>query len=78
VVSLDEHEIAAIEAASPVAGEYLESIGKTDLAVLTEAEWLTLLEAVVTAYRDELARRLGAGRHPAPSPRPAAGGGMLP
>ena len=30
-----------------MAGEYLESIGKTDLAVLTEAEWLTLLEVML-------------------------------
>lgn len=66
VLDPDEHETAAIEAASPMAGEYLESIGKTDLAVLTESEWLTLLEVVITAYQDELARRLDAGRHPAP------------
>jgi len=65
VIDPDEHEISAIEAASPMAGEYLESIGKTNLAVLTEAEWLTLLEVVITAYQDELARRLDAGRHPA-------------
>jgi len=65
VIDPDAHEIASIEAASPVAGEYLESIGKTDLAVLTQAEWLTLLEVVVTAYQDELARRLDAGRRAA-------------
>ena len=66
MVDPDEHEIAAIEAASPMAGDYLERIGKTDLAVLTEAEWMTLLEVVVTAYQDELARRLAEGRHPSP------------
>ena len=66
MVDPDEHEIAAIEAASPMAGEYLESIGKTDLAVLTDAEWMTLLEVVVTAYQDELARRLAEGRNPSP------------
>lgn len=71
VVDPDEHEIAAIAAASPMAGEYLESIGKTDLAMLTEGEWLTLLEVVITAYQDELARLLDAGRHPAP-PLPGA------
>ena len=61
VIDPDEHEIAAIEAASPMAGEYLERIGKTDLAVLSEAEWLTLLEVIVTAYQDALARRLDGG-----------------
>lgn len=64
MVDPDEHEIAAIAAASPMAGEYLESIGKTDLAVLTEAEWLTLLEVIITAYQDELARRLDQGGTP--------------
>jgi hypothetical protein len=66
MVDPDEHEIAAIAAASPMAGEYLDSIGKTDLAVLTEAEWLTLLEVIITAYQDELVRRLDQGRYPAP------------
>ncbi len=67
MVDPDEHEIAAIASASPMAGKYLESIGKTDLAVLTEAEWLTLLEVVITAYQDELARRLDEGRSAARS-----------
>ena len=58
MIDPDEHEIAAIQAASPMAGEYLESIGKTDLAVLTDTEWLTLLEVIVTAYQDALAQRL--------------------
>lgn len=49
-----EHEIEAIHAASEPAGEYLESLGKTDLAELEEAEWLTLLEVIVTAYTDRL------------------------
>ncbi len=66
------NEIAAMRAGGQAAGEYLESIGKTDLAVLTEAEWLTLLEVVITAYQDELARQLDQGRHPAP---PLAAGG---
>lgn len=64
MVDPDEHETAAIAAASPMAGEYLESIGKSDLAALSEAEWLTLLEVVVTAYQDELARRLDAEWRP--------------
>lgn len=50
-----EQEIEAIQAASEPAGEYLESIGKTDLATMTEEEWLTLLEVVVTAFSDKMA-----------------------
>jgi Family of unknown function (DUF6511) len=49
-----EHEVAAMRAASPVAGEYVESLGKTDLAALSEHEWLTLIEVIVTAYTDAL------------------------
>lgn len=49
-----ENEIAAIQAASQPAGEYLESLGRTDLAALEEAEWLTFLEVVVTAYLDKM------------------------
>jgi hypothetical protein len=64
VVDPDEHETAAIAAASSIAGEYLDSIGKTDRATLTEAEWLTLLEVIVTAHQDELARRLDQARNP--------------
>lgn len=67
VVDADAHEIAAIAAAGPLAGEYLESIGKTDLATLSEAEWLTFLEVVVTAYQDALVRALEASRGHAPS-----------
>jgi hypothetical protein len=72
VVDPDEHEAAAIADASPLAGEYLESLGKTDLAALTEAEWLTLLEVIITAYQDALARRLDAGQHAPPRLPPAA------
>ena len=73
MIDPDEHEIAAITAASPMAGEYLDSIGKTDLAVLTEAEWLTLLEVIITAYQDELVRRLDTRR----IRRPTTTGGSL-
>ena len=49
-----DNEIAAIQAASEPAGEYLESLGKTDLASMDEAEWLTLIEVIVTAYTDRM------------------------
>jgi hypothetical protein len=58
MVDPTEYEIAAIEAASGPAGEYLESIGKTDLAAMDESEWMTLLEVIVTAYTDTLRARL--------------------
>jgi hypothetical protein len=48
------NEIVAMETAGKLAGEYLESIGKTDLAVLSEDEWLTFIESVVTGFTDKL------------------------
>ena len=50
------HEIDALLAASPAGGEYLEKLGKTDLAVLTEDEWMGFIEAVVTAFQDRMAQ----------------------
>ena len=47
-------EQEAINRAGELAGEYLESIGKTDLAKLEVDEWQTFLEAVVTGYTDRL------------------------
>ena len=48
------NEIAAMQAAGLAAGEYLESIGKSDLALLSTEEWSTLIETVVTGYCDTL------------------------
>jgi hypothetical protein len=41
-------------AGGQLGGEYLESIGKSDLATLTETEWDVFIEAVVTGYCDHL------------------------
>lgn len=45
----------SLEFAGQCAGEYLEEVGKTDLADLTEKEWLTLLDVVVRNQRQKLA-----------------------
>jgi Family of unknown function (DUF6511) len=59
------HEIAAIEAASGPAGEFVEDhIGKTDMAQWSADEWLEFLEIVVTAYTDELRRLTDSGEPP--------------
>ena len=54
MVDPTEHEVAATRAASPPAGEYIDSLGKTDLAAFTEEEWLTLIGVIVTGYVDAL------------------------
>jgi hypothetical protein len=53
------HEIVAMRAASPVAGEYIDSLGRTDLAAFSEEEWLRLIEVIVTAYTDALRELVG-------------------
>src|SRR5206468_14766 len=40
-------EIEAMLAASPAGGAYLEKLGKTDMATMTEDEWMGLTEAIV-------------------------------
>lgn len=46
--SLDIFERRGIEDASDAAGAFLETLGKTDLAQLTKAEWSDLLGIVFT------------------------------
>lgn len=60
----DPHEIAAMEHASDMAGEYLESLKSTDLATFSEDEWKTLIEVVCGAYAQKLAET-GHGATPA-------------
>ena len=54
MVDPTDAEIAAIRSASEPAGQYLESIGKTDLAKLEFDEWMTFLECVCTAFQNEM------------------------
>lgn len=56
------NETAAMEAGGLAAGEYLESLGKSDLARLTVEEWQTLIEVVVTGYCDTLRDLAGRDR----------------
>ncbi|MBF0160028.1 MAG: hypothetical protein HQL58_10960 [Magnetococcales bacterium] len=58
-----ERELAAMQAAGPLAGEYIESLGKTDLALFTLEEFITLIQVIITAYLEakcqlDLANRL--------------------
>ena len=48
------NEKAAMDHGGRMGGEYLESIGKTDLLSLTLEEWTTFIECVVTGYCDRL------------------------
>ena len=58
-----------------MAGEYLDSLGKTDLAPLSVEEWHTLIEVIVTGYCDHLRELAGQDRRP--SRRHDGGGAVL-
>jgi len=51
---LTDNEVAALEHASDMAGEHLDSIGKTDLAVLSREEWMTTIEVIVGGFTEKL------------------------
>ena len=48
------NEQAALAAGGDAAGAYLEGLGKSDLATLSQPEWRQLIEIVVTGYCDTL------------------------
>ncbi len=50
MVDPTERELAAMKAAAPYAGEYIESLGKTDLTLFSVDEFLTLIQVIVGAY----------------------------
>jgi hypothetical protein len=55
--TLSKLEASAMITGGDVGGAYLDSIGKTDLGDLEQAEWEEFLRHVITGYRAELARQ---------------------
>ena len=56
------NERAAIAHGGAMGGEYLDSLGKTDLTQLSFEEWQTLIEVIVTGYCDHLRDLAGRDR----------------
>ena len=56
------NERAAMGHGGAMGGEYLDSLGKTDLAQLSVEEWHTLIEVIVTGYCDHLRDLAGQDR----------------
>ena len=54
MIDPNKHETNALFAASISGGAYVETIGKTDLAVWTEQEWAALIDVIVTSFQDFL------------------------
>lgn len=50
----DPQEIAAMQHASDMAGEYLDSLPSTDLAAFSQDAWQTLIEVICGAYVEKL------------------------
>ena len=55
-MDMQPHEIDCAVKAGKMAGEYLESIGKTDLAELTQIEWQTFCEVICGNYAIEITK----------------------
>lgn len=53
MTDIQDWEIPVILHGGAMGGEYLESIGKSDLATLTPAEWQAFLEVICTNYHAE-------------------------
>lgn len=49
-------EMDAVKYGGVMGGEYLDSIGKTDLATLSADEWESFLLCVVGGYHDEIVK----------------------
>lgn len=54
MVDANEQEVAAMRAASDIAGQFIEAVGRTDMANWSEADWRSFIEAICGAYVDSL------------------------
>ena len=54
MIDATPNERAALLHGAEMAGEYLDSLGRTDLAQLSVEEWHTLIEVAITGYCDHL------------------------
>lgn len=55
---LNAFEVLALHDAGAEAGQYLESIGKTDLADLEAEEWTAFLKTVLNEFGEGMRKRL--------------------
>jgi hypothetical protein len=55
---LDAHELGAMLEAGNAAGEYLETLGRTDMAILEPEQWREFLRLLLTGYEQVLRRKI--------------------
>ena len=56
--TLDAFEIGAALEAAAGAGKYLETVGTTDLALLSDSEWREFLRLMFTGFEEVLRRKI--------------------
>jgi hypothetical protein len=61
---LDAYERKARQIASDEAGEYLDQLGKTDLAKLSETEWITFNEKIIFGFERAMRDVISSGEAP--------------
>ena len=54
MINTSRNEQAAMVKGGQAGGRFLEQIGKTDLATLSDTEWASFVEHLVTGYCDHL------------------------
>jgi hypothetical protein len=54
MIDANEHELAAMLNASDQAGEFIETVGGTDMAEWSREQWNQFIEVICTGYVDKL------------------------
>ena len=54
MIKPNQHEIQAIDDAMLASGGFIDALNKTDLLCFTQAEYLALIEVIVTAFQDSI------------------------
>ncbi|MBZ9659804.1 hypothetical protein LB523_12180 [Mesorhizobium sp. ESP-6-4] len=60
----DAYEIKASELAGQDAGAYADSIGKTDLAIMDDVEWMTFRNTMIRGFGKHIRRLIRDGEAP--------------
>jgi hypothetical protein len=54
MVDPNEQEVGAMRAAGAVAGQFIDAVGRTDMATWSQQDWQGFIEAICGAYVDAL------------------------
>ncbi len=54
MVDPNEHEVAAMRRAGDAAGEFIDALGRTDMATWSPAEWTSFIDVICGGYVDSL------------------------